>query len=218
MIALVQYFEHSLALPVFGIGIKTNLFQSCDHCWVFQICWHIEYSTLKAWSYRIWNTSAGIQSPPLALFVMMLPKAHWTSQSRISGPWWVITPSWLSGPLRSLLYISSMYSCHLSEYLLLLLGPYHFSPLLCSSLYEISLGISNFLEEISSLSHSIVFSISLQWSLRKAFLLLLAILWNSASKWIYLFFFLLCLSLLFFSQLFLRHPQIIIFPFWISFS
>ena len=48
MIALVQYFEHSLALPFFGIGIKTDLFQSCGHCWVFQICWHIECSTLTA--------------------------------------------------------------------------------------------------------------------------------------------------------------------------
>ena len=44
-----------------------------------------------------------------------------------------------------------------SKYLLLLLGPYHFCPLLSPSLHEISLGISNFLEEISSLSHSIVF-------------------------------------------------------------
>jgi len=51
-----------------------------------------------------------------------------------------------------------------------------------------SLGISNFLEEISSLSHSIVSSVSLHWSLRKAFLSLLAILWNPAFRWIYLFF------------------------------
>ena len=28
----------SLALPFFGIGMKTDLFQSCGHCWVFQIC------------------------------------------------------------------------------------------------------------------------------------------------------------------------------------
>ena len=34
--------EHSLALSFFGIGMKTDLFQSCGHCWVFQICWHIE--------------------------------------------------------------------------------------------------------------------------------------------------------------------------------
>ena len=49
-----------------------------------------------------------------------------------------------------------------------------------------SLGISNFLEEISSLSHSVISSISLHWSLRKAFLSLLDILWNSAFRWIYL--------------------------------
>ena len=50
------------------------------------------------------------------------------------------------------------------------------------------LGISNFLEEISRFSHSLFSSISLHWSLRKAFLFLLAILWNSAFKWIYLSF------------------------------
>ena len=32
MSAIVQYFEHSLALPFFGIGMKTDLFQSCGHC------------------------------------------------------------------------------------------------------------------------------------------------------------------------------------------
>ena len=51
-----------------------------------------------------------------------------------------------------------------------------------------SFGISNFLEEISSLSHSIVFLYYLRWSLRKAFLSLLAILWNSAFKWEFLSF------------------------------
>ena len=29
--------EHSLALTFFGTGMKTDLFQSCGHCWVFQI-------------------------------------------------------------------------------------------------------------------------------------------------------------------------------------
>ena len=55
------------ALPIFGIGMKTNLFQSCGHGWVFQICWHTERSTLTASSFRILNSSAGIPSPPLAL-------------------------------------------------------------------------------------------------------------------------------------------------------
>ena len=42
---------------------------------------------------------------PLALFVVMLSKAHLTSHSRISGSRWVVTPSWLSGSWRSFLYI-----------------------------------------------------------------------------------------------------------------
>ena len=44
-----------LALPFFEIGMKTDLFQSCDHCWVFQIYWHIECSTFTASSFRIWK-------------------------------------------------------------------------------------------------------------------------------------------------------------------
>ena len=60
-------------------------------------------------------------------------------------------------------------------------------------------------------------SISLHCSLRKAFLSLIAILWKSGFSWVYLSF-PLCLSLLFFSQLFVRPPQITILPCWISFS
>ena len=71
--------------------MKTNLFQSCGPCWVFQICWHIECSTFTASSFRIWNSSTGMPSPPLALFVVMLPKAHLTSHSRMSGSRWVTT-------------------------------------------------------------------------------------------------------------------------------
>ena len=101
------------ALPFFGIGMKTDLFQSCGHCWVFQICWHIDCSTSTASSFRIWNSSARILSPPRVLFVVMLPKAHLTSHSRMSGSRWVITPLWLSVSSRPFLYSSSVYSCHL---------------------------------------------------------------------------------------------------------
>ena len=93
--------------------MKTDLFQSCGPWWVFQICWHIECITFTASSFRIWNSSTGIPSPPLALFVVMLSKAHLTSHSKMSGSRWVITPSWLSGSWRSFLYSSSVYSCHL---------------------------------------------------------------------------------------------------------
>ena len=112
--AIVWWFKHSLALPFFGIGMKTGLFQSRGHYWVLQICWHIEYSTLTTSSSRIWNSSAGIPSPTLVLFIVMLPKAHLTSLSRMSDSKWVTIPSWLFGSLRTVLYSSSLYSCHLS--------------------------------------------------------------------------------------------------------
>ena len=76
-------------------------FQSCGYCWVFQICWHIGCITFTASSSRIWNSSTGIPSPPLALFVVMLPKAHLTSHSRMSGSRRMITPLWLSGLWKS---------------------------------------------------------------------------------------------------------------------
>ena len=66
---------HCLSL---GLEWK-HLFQSCGHCWVFPICWHIECSCFTASSLKIWNSSTGIPSPPLALFTVMLPKAHLTS-------------------------------------------------------------------------------------------------------------------------------------------
>ena len=52
-----------------------HFFQSCGHCWVFQICWHIECSTFIASSFRIWNSSTGIPSPPL--FLVMVPRPTW---------------------------------------------------------------------------------------------------------------------------------------------
>ena len=171
-----------LALPFFEIGMKTDLFQSCGHCWVFQICWHVECSTFTASSFGIWNSSTGIPSPPLALVVMMLPKAYLASHSRMPGSRWVIIPSWLSGSGRSFLYSSSVYSCHL--FLISSASARSFIfPIFAWNIPLVSLIF---------LKRSLVFpillfsSISLHWSLRKAFLSLLAILWNSAFKWIYL--------------------------------
>ena len=68
-----------LAFSFFGIGLKTDVFQSCGPCWAFQICWHLEWSTFIASSFRIWNSSTGIPSPPLASFVVMLPNVHLTA-------------------------------------------------------------------------------------------------------------------------------------------
>ena len=101
-----------------------------------------------------------------------------------------------------------------SSYLLFLLGPYCFHPLLCSSLHEM---FPWYL--LISLKRSLVFpillfsSISLHWSLRKASLSLLALHSHG-----YIFPFLLFLLLLFFSQLFLRPHQTTFLPFCFSFS
>ena len=73
-------------------------------CWV-QHFHHIIFG--------IWNSSAGIPPPPVALFVALLPKAHLSSRSRMSGSRWVITALWFSGSWRSCLNSSSLYSCHL---------------------------------------------------------------------------------------------------------
>ena len=47
--------EHNLNIlwHCISLGLEwKQLFQSCGPCWVFQICWHIECSTLPVWSFR----------------------------------------------------------------------------------------------------------------------------------------------------------------------
>jgi len=180
--------------------MKTDLFQSCGYSWVFKICLYIKCSTLRALSFRIWNSSADIPKPPLALFIVMLPKAHLTSHSRMSGSRWVITPSWLSCSWRSLLYISSVCSWHLFLIFFAsftsILFLYFIVPISAWNVPLVSL---------IYLKRSLVFpillfsSISLHWSLRNPFLSLFVILWNSAFRLVYFSFSLLPLASLFFS-------------------
>ena len=134
--------------------MKTDLFQSCGLCWVFQICWHIECSTFTASPFRIWNSWAGISSLPLVSFVVILPKAHLTLHSRMSGSRWVITPLWLSGSWRSFSY-SSMYSCHFLISSASVRSIPFLSFIVPIFAWNFPL-VSLFLEEIFSLSHSIV--------------------------------------------------------------
>ena len=47
----------------------------------FPDCWHIECSTFTASSFRIWSSSPGIPSPPLALFIVMFLKPTWLCTS-----------------------------------------------------------------------------------------------------------------------------------------
>jgi len=166
-----------------------TIFQSCGLFWVIQIWWHIEHSTLTALSLRISNSSAGIPSVPLALFIVMLPQVHlpctpgclalseWPRHRGYSSHWNLF-----------FFYCSSVYSCQL---------------FLTSSASVRSLQFLSFIMPIFAwniplvspivLKRSLIFcimfsSISLHWTVRKSFLFLLAILWNSAFKWVYLFF------------------------------
>ena len=121
---------------------------------------HVECSTLTTSSFRIWNSSAGIPSLLLTLFAVMLPKGHLTSYSRMSGSRWVTIALWLSGSLRPSLYSSPVYSCYVlisSASVRSLLFLTFILPIFAWNIPLHWKNIPNFLEEISSLSDSIVF-------------------------------------------------------------
>ena len=166
--------------------MKADLFHSCGYCRVFLISWHIEWSTFTASSFRSWNSSTEIPSSPLALSVVMLPRLTW-----LHIPGYLALGKW-SHHYGYLGHEDLQFCC---VFLVPLLNIFCFCQVhTISVLYwahlcmNCSLGISNFLEVISSLSLSIFSSISLQWSLRKAFLSLLDIFWNSVFRWVYLSF------------------------------
>jgi len=115
-------------------------------------------STFRGSSFRIWKSSTEIPLPSLASFVIMLHKAYLTLDSRMSDSRWVITPMWLSGSWRSVLFSAFVYSCHLFLISSAFVRSVPFFHFIRAHLYmKYSLGISNFLEEISSLFHFIVF-------------------------------------------------------------
>ena len=135
----------------------------------------------------------------------------------MSGSRWAITPSWLSESWWSFLYSSPVYSYHL-----LLISSASLRSILFLSFIEPIFAWNVPLVSLIFLKRSLVFpillfsSISLQCSLRKAFLSLLlfwTLHWNGD-----VFPFLLCLYPLFISQLFVRPPRTIILPFWFSSS
>ena len=95
--------------------MKTYLFQTCVHCWVFQICWHIACISFTASYFMIWNSSTEIPSLPLAFFIVMLPKATWL---HIPGCLALAECEWSHhgdylGCEDLFLYSTSVYSCHL---------------------------------------------------------------------------------------------------------
>ena len=180
----------------------------------FPVCWHIECSTFTASSLRIWNSSTGIPSPPLALFVVMLSKAHLTSHSRMPGSRWMITPAWLSGSWRSFLY-SSVYSCHVFLISSASVRSRHSVFYRAHLCMKCSLGISNFLDEIFSLSHSVVFLYLFALIMEEGFLISPCYFLELCIQMLISFLF--SFAFHFSSQLFVRPPQTAILLFCISF-
>ena len=111
------------------------------------------------------------QARVLAWGAIAFSEAHLTSHSRMSGSRWVITPSWLSGSLRCFLYSSSEYSCHLcfisSAYVRSIPFLSFIVPIFAWNVPLVSL---IFLKRSLDFPILLFSSISLHWSLRKAFL------------------------------------------------
>ena len=119
----------------------------------------------------------------------MLPKAHLTLHSGMSGSRWVITPLWLPGSWRSsFLYSYSVYYFHLLISSASVRSIPFLSFIVPILAWNIPLASQIFMKQSLVFPILLFSSISLHWSLRKAFLSLLAVLWNSAFKWVYLFF------------------------------
>ena len=88
MSAIVWWLAHSLVPPFLGIGIRIDLFQSCGHCWVFQICWHFKCNTFMVSAFRVLDGSTGIPSHPLALLTAVLPRPTWLQLQNVAlGGW-----------------------------------------------------------------------------------------------------------------------------------
>ena len=103
-------------------------------------------------SFRIWSSSTGISTHPLALFIVMRPNDHLTSDSRMSGSRWVITPSWLSGSLRIFCVVLLCILVTSFLYLLLLLVHTIYVFYWAHLCMKCPFGIANFLKEISQFS------------------------------------------------------------------
>ena len=181
--------EIFLALSSFEIGMKK---------WAFPVLWpllsfpnllaywvqhfhSIIFQDLKQLNWNSITSTSFVQ--------VMLPKVHLTLHSSMSGSRWVITPLWFSQSWRSFLYSSSVYSCHIfliaSASISCIPSLFFIVPL---SAWNVPLVSLNFLKRSLVYPILLFFSISSHWSLRmrKAFLSLLAILWNYAFRWLYL--------------------------------
>ena len=181
--------------------MTTDLFQSCGHCWVFQICWHIEYRTFTASSFRIRNSSTGIPSLPLAFLQWCFLKPTWLHIPGCLTPGeWSHHRDYLGH--EDLFLYTSVYPCPLFFISSVSVRFIQFlSSIVPIFAWNVPLVSLIFLKRSLVFPILLLFSISLHWSLRKAFLSLLAILWNSAFRWVYLSFSPLPLASILFSAI-----------------
>ena len=175
MSAIVLWFEHSLVLSFLGIWmwivsspVATAGFSKCTDI------------LSAASSFRILKSFAGFPSLPLSLLTAVLPKAHLNSHSRMSGSGWVTTPSWLSEALRYFMYSYSVYSFHLFFISFVSIISLQFLSFIVPIFgWNVPLIFPVFLKSSLFISLLLFSYISLQYSLKKAFLSPLSILWNS---------------------------------------
>ena len=97
----------------FGLEWKLTFSSTVDTAEFSKFGDILNAALLQPHSLGFLNSSAGIPSPALSLFVVMLPKAHLTSYSSISGITWVTQTSSPSRSLWLFFYSSSVHSCHL---------------------------------------------------------------------------------------------------------
>ena len=182
-------------------------------------------SAVSKSSLNIWKFSVHVQCflrprwlhPPRCL--ILGEWSHHCSPSKMSDSWWVINTHhrciWV---IKTLLVLFCVFLSASSQYLLVLLG-HTISVLYCAHLcMKCSLGISDFLDEISNLSHSVVFNLFLFIVDLERLSYLSLLLFGSLHSNGYIIPFLLCLLLLLVSQLFVKPPQTTILHFCISFS
>ena len=106
------------AVKGFGIVTEAEVDVFLELSWffydparVFQICWHIEWSTFTASSFRIWKSSTGIPSPPLSshwrVGICLSPGMTWAPHEHCrlwEGLTTRLNPEPLSGGAASCLY------------------------------------------------------------------------------------------------------------------
>ena len=158
---------------------SSSILWDWNEYWPFPVLWpllsfpnllHIECSTFTAPSSRIWNSSTGFPSPPLALFAVTPPEAHlpWHSGCLALGEW-----SHDRGYLGHEDLFCIVLLCILATFCLISSASVRSIPFL--SFIEPLFARNIPLVSLIFMKRSLVFlillfsSISLHWTLRKAF-------------------------------------------------